>query len=68
MGQDLVIIWLMGEYHPNLRIMKNTVAPKFSDPIRMLDSFTKDFSRMALSFIVFYLAVQDYDWNLQNQF
>ena len=69
MGGDLVIFWLMEEYHPNLPIMENTVAPKFSKPIRMLDSFTKNFSRMALSFeFVFCLAVQDYDWNLQNKF
>ena len=50
MGGDLVIFWLMGEYHPNRSITENTVAPKFSKPIRMLDSFTKNFSRMALSF------------------
>ena len=69
MGGDLVIFWLMEEYHPNLPIMENTVAPKFSKPIRMLDSFTKNFSRMALSFeFIFCLAVQDYNWNLQNKF
>ena len=69
MGGDLVIFWLMEEYHPNRSITENTVAPKFSKPIRMLDSFTKNFSRMALSFeFVFCLAVQDYDWNLQNKF
>ena len=43
MGEDLVICWLIGEYHPNLPIMEDTVAPKFSKPIRMLDSFTKTF-------------------------
>ena len=30
MGGDLVIFWLIGEYHPNTPIMENTVAPKFS--------------------------------------
>ena len=70
MGRDLVMLWLIGEYPPpNPSFMKNTVAPKFSKPIRMLDSFTKNFSGMALSFeFVFCLAVQDYDWNLQNKF
>ena len=43
MGEDLVIFWLIGEYHPNLPIMEDTVPPKFSKPIRMLDSFTKTF-------------------------
>ena len=37
-----------GEYHPDSAIVENTVAPKFSKPIRMLDSFTKNFSRMGL--------------------
>ena len=42
--------------------MENTEAPKFSKPIKMLDSFAKNLSGMSLSFaIVFCLAVQDYD-------
>ena len=66
---DLVIFWLMGEYQPNSPIMENTVAQNLSKSIRMLHSFTKNFSRMALLFkFVFRLAVQDYDWNVQNQF
>ena len=69
MGGDLVIFWLMGEYHPNPSVVENTVTPKFSKPIRMLDSFTRNFSKMAWSFeFNFYSAVQDYDWNLQNNF
>ena len=69
MGRDLVIFWLMGEYHPNPLIKKNPLPLKFFKPIRMLDSFTKNFSRMVLSFeSVFCLEVQDYDWNLQNEF
>ena len=69
MGRDLIIFWLMGEYHPNPPIKKNPLPLKFFKPIRMLDSFTKNFSRMVLSFeSVFCLEVQDYDWNLQNEF
>ena len=51
--KNLVEIWsflIDGEYHLNPPIMEKTVAPNFSKPIRMLDSFTKNFSRMALSF------------------
>ena len=50
MSGDSVIFWLTGEYHPNPPIMENIVAPKFFKPIRMLDCFTKSFSRMLLSF------------------
>ena len=50
MGGDLVIFWLMGEYHPNPPSMENIAAQKFSNPIRMLNPFTKKFSRKALSF------------------
>ena len=38
------------EYHPNPPIMENTMTPKFSKRIRMLDSFIKNFSRKALPF------------------
>ena len=42
--------------------MENTEAPKFSKPIKMLDSFSQKLSGMSLSFaIAFCLAVQDYD-------
>ena len=65
-----VEIWLFfywwWEYHPNPPNVENTVVQKFSKPIRMLDYFTKKFSRKAL--LVFCLPGQDYDWNLQNKF
>ena len=49
--------------------MENTLATKFSKPIRILDSFTLNFSRKALSFeFIFCFAVQHCDWNLQNKF
>ena len=41
---------LMGEYHPNPPSMENIVAQKFSKPTRMLNPFTKKFSRTALLF------------------
>ena len=47
--------WRFGQFltdggsHPNQAIMKNPVAPKFSRPIRLLDSSAQDFSRKALS-------------------
>ena len=37
-----------GKYHPNLPIMENAVASKFSKSIKMLDSFTQNFSKKAL--------------------
>ena len=69
-GGDLVFFLVdRAEYHPNPPIMENTVLPKFSKPVGMLDSFTKYFSRKTLSFeFVFCLVVQDYDSNLQNKF
>ena len=45
MGADLVIFGLWGEHHPNRAIMENPLAPKFSRPIRLLDSSTQNFSR-----------------------
>ena len=35
-----------GEQHPNLVVMENPAAPKFSRPIRLGDSFTQNFSIM----------------------
>ena len=56
-----------GEYYHNPLVMENPMALKFSKPIRMLGSFTRNFSRKALSFeFTFCLAVQHYDWKLQN--
>ena len=37
--------------HPNQPIMRDSVVPKFSKPIRMLDFLTRNFSRKALSLI-----------------
>ena len=36
-----------GEHQPNMAVMENPVAPKFSRPIRLLDSFMQNFSRIA---------------------
>ena len=47
MGEDLVTFWLMGEYQPNMAVMENPETPKFSKPIRLLDSFTQNLSRKA---------------------
>ena len=35
------------EHHPNMAVMENPVAPKFSRPVRLLNSFPKNFSRKA---------------------
>ena len=48
MGGDLIIFWLIGEYHPNPPIMENTVAQNFSKPISKIDSFTKNISQERL--------------------
>ena len=48
-----------GEYQPNLAIMENPTALKFSRPLRLFDSFPQNFSRKALSFNSFFgVAVQ----------
>ena len=48
-----------GRYHPLPRLMKNSLVPKFSKPIRILDSFAQISPRKALSFESFFcLAVQ----------
>ena len=57
-GGNLVIFSLIGEYHPNPPIVENPVAPKFSKTNKMLDSFTQNLFRKALSFeFTFCLAV-----------
>ena len=48
MGGDLIIFWLIREYHPNPPIMENTVAQNFSKPISKIDSFTKNISQERL--------------------
>ena len=68
-----VEIWSLfdwfGELHPNSPIMENSVAPKCSKPIRMLEFFRQNFFWKGLSFeFIFCLPVQHYDWNLQNKF
>ena len=69
MGRDLVTFWLMEEYHPNTAVMEKPAAPKFYRPIRLLVSFTQNFSRKALSFeFIYCMAVQYHDWNLLNKF
>ena len=69
MGGDLVIFWLMGEYHPKPPIMENAVAPKFSKPSRNAWFFYKKFLYNGfIIWIRFLLSVQDYDSNLQNEF
>ena len=57
------------DFNTNLPVMEKPAAPKFSKLIRILDSFTWNFSGKTLSFeVIFCLAVQHYDWNLQNKF
>ena len=54
---------------PNLAVMENPAAQKFSRAVRLLDSFTQNFSRKALSFeFIFRMAVQHHDWNLLSKF
>ena len=49
--------------------MESSVAQNFSNPIKMLDSFTQNFSRRSLSFeFLFCFAVEHDDLNLQNKF
>ena len=58
-----------GEYCPNTAVMENAGDPKFSRPIRLLDSFAENFSRKALSFeFIFCMAVNYHDWNFLNRF
>ena len=63
MGGDLVIFCLIGEYQPQPAYYEKHCGPKFSKPIRMLDSFTKNISPERLYHFnsFFSLAVQDYD-------
>ena len=45
------------------------LALKFSQPIRLLNSFTQSISRVAKpSDFIFYMAVQHHDWNQLNKF
>ena len=67
-----VAIWSLfdwwREYRLNPAVMGKSTAPKFSSPIRLLDFFTQNFSRKALSFeYIFCMAVYHYDWNLMNK-
>ena len=49
--------------------MESSVAQNFFNPIKMLDSFTQNFSRRSLSFkFLFCFAVEHDDLNLQNKF
>ena len=57
------------EFNTNSPVMEKPAAPELSKLIRILDSFTRNFSRKTLSFeFIFCLAVQHYDWNPQNEF
>ena len=66
MGGYLVFLTDGGSTTQTRPIMENLVAPKFSKPVRMLNSFTWNFSGKALSFEwIFCMTVQNYHWNLK---
>ena len=69
MGGDLVIFWLTGWVPPQPLHYEKQCPPKFSKLTRILDSFTKNSPERLYHLHSFAcLAVQDYDWNLQNKF
>ena len=68
LGGNWVNSWLMGEYHPNMVVTEKPVVPRFSKPIKLLDSLTKiSPARLYLLNSFFCMAVQHHDWNLLNK-
>ena len=59
MGEDFLIFWLMGGGISQSSLNGKLSCPKFSKPIRILNSFTQNVPRKALSFeFIFCLQVQ----------
>ena len=68
-GADLVMFRMIGGIPPQPTQNGKTFGSEFSRPIRLLDSFTRNFSRKTLPLeFIFCMTDQHHDWNLQNKF
>ena len=68
-GGDLVMFWMIGGIPPQPTQNGKPFGPEFSRPIRLLDSFTRNFFRKTLPFeFIFCMTVQHHDLNLKNKF